>query len=45
MSKPIRILVVEDEPTLLETLAYNLQRQGYTVLTASNGFDALKIAQ
>ncbi|MEM7531828.1 MAG: response regulator transcription factor [Chloroflexota bacterium] len=39
------VLVVEDEPTLLETLEYNLERQGYTVLTASNGFDALKIAR
>ena len=39
------ILVVEDEPTLLETLEYNLQRQGYTVLTASDGLDALKIAR
>lgn len=31
------ILVVEDDPTLLSTLAFNLTRQGYRVLTAENG--------
>lgn len=39
------ILVVEDEKTLLETLAYNLVRQGYRVLTASSGQDALDTAR
>jgi DNA-binding response OmpR family regulator len=29
-----KILVVEDELTLQETLAYNLKRQGYEVETA-----------
>ena len=32
-----KILVVEDEPTLQETLAYNLSREGYSVDTASDG--------
>lgn len=36
-----RILVVEDEPALLEKLAYNLSRQGYTVSQASDGHQAL----
>jgi DNA-binding response OmpR family regulator len=40
-----RILVVEDEPTLLETLAYNLSRQGYQVDTAVDGELALQIAR
>jgi len=40
-----RILVVEDEPTLLETLEYNLKHQGYTVHTANNGLKALEIAR
>ncbi|HUZ02211.1 MAG TPA: response regulator, partial [Thermomicrobiaceae bacterium] len=31
------ILVVEDEPTLLTTIAYNLRREGHRVLTASDG--------
>lgn len=39
------VLVVEDEKTLLETLAYNLQRQGYDVFTASNGIEALEKAR
>lgn len=37
------ILVVEDDPTLLSTLAFNLSRQGYQVLTADNGERALKM--
>lgn len=40
-----KILVVEDEETLLETLAYNLTRQGYEVLTASDGNTALDLAR
>lgn len=31
------VLVVEDDPTVLDTLAYNLQQEGYTVLTAEDG--------
>jgi len=37
-----KILVVEDEPTLLETLLYNLKREGYTVEGVSEGPAALK---
>ncbi len=40
-----KILVVEDEITLQETLAYNLKRQGYTVETAADGTTALEIAR
>jgi DNA-binding response OmpR family regulator len=40
-----KVLVVEDEPTLLETLEYNLTRQGYEVYTAADGFTALEIAR
>jgi len=39
------ILVVEDEISLQETLAYNLKKQGYTVHTASTGGQALKFAR
>ncbi|MCA9969155.1 MAG: response regulator transcription factor [Anaerolineales bacterium] len=39
------ILVVEDDATLLETLAYNLTRQGYEVGTAENGRVALEMAR
>jgi len=40
-----KILVVEDEPALQETLAYNLTRQGYTVETAGDGQTALETAR
>jgi DNA-binding response OmpR family regulator len=40
-----KVLVVEDEPTLLETLEYNLTRQGYEVYTAADGLTALEIAR
>lgn len=39
------ILVVEDEPTLIDTLEYNLTRQGYAVSIASDGFKALELAR
>ena len=40
-----KVLVVEDEVTLLETLVYNLQRQGYEVVSAQDGYEALEIAR
>ncbi len=40
-----KILVVEDELTLQETLAYNLKRQGYEVETTGDGISALEIAR
>jgi two-component system alkaline phosphatase synthesis response regulator PhoP len=39
------ILVVDDEKDILELLQYNLEREGYRVLTAMNGKSALKMAQ
>jgi len=42
---PETILIVEDEPALQETLAYNLQKQGYTVETSGNGRTALELAR
>ena len=36
-----QILVVEDEENLAEALKFNLERQGYGVTLASNGYDAL----
>jgi DNA-binding response OmpR family regulator len=35
------LLVVEDEPTLRETLADNLEREGFRVVTAADGREAL----
>jgi DNA-binding response OmpR family regulator len=39
------VLVIEDDPTLLSTLGYNLTREGYRVLTASDGEQGLAIAR
>jgi DNA-binding response OmpR family regulator len=40
-----RILVVEDEPALVETLEYTLARQGYDVSVAMDGIAALETAR
>jgi len=40
-----KILVVDDEPTLVATLRYNLERDGYQVTTASDGESALSAAR
>ena len=40
-----RILVVEDDLTLLETLEYNLATEGYEVITAADGLTALEVAR
>lgn len=42
---PDKVLIVEDEPTLLETLEYNFSRQGYATCTAADGLLALDIAR
>lgn len=38
-----KILVAEDDPTLQETLAYNLNRHGYSLETAKDGKTAVEI--
>ncbi|MBI5916537.1 MAG: response regulator transcription factor [Bacteroidetes bacterium] len=40
-----KILVVDDEPDILEILSYNLKKEGYNVITANNGEEGLKIAE
>lgn len=40
-----KILVVEDEPSLVDTLQYSLQRQGYDVAVSSDGAKALEVAR
>jgi DNA-binding response OmpR family regulator len=42
---PETILVVEDEPSLQETLAYNLKKEGYTVEAVGDGLVALDSAR
>ncbi len=41
----IRILLVDDEPDILEILSYNLSSQGYQVYTAKNGVDGVEKAK
>ena len=46
MTAPARtVLVVDDEPTLVATLRFNLEREGYRVVTASDGEAAINLAR
>jgi DNA-binding response OmpR family regulator len=40
-----KVLVVEDDPAILETVAYNLGRDGHDVLTAGDGVRGLELAR
>lgn len=44
MTKTLKVLVVDDEPDVVEILSYNLARQNYQVFKAYNGSDGLKVA-
>jgi two-component system alkaline phosphatase synthesis response regulator PhoP len=39
--REIKILLVDDEPDILEIVGYNLSQEGYQVFTAVNGKDAI----
>ena len=41
----IKILLVDDEPDILEIVGYNLAHEGYTIYKASNGKEAIEQAQ
>jgi len=43
MSAQVRILLVDDEPSITENLAPILERSGFAVSTASNGEEAIEI--
>ena len=43
--KDIRILLVDDEPDILEIVSYNLIQEGYQVFTAENGLEAIDLAR
>lgn len=40
-----KILIVDDEPDILELIEYNLKKEGYQVYTASNGLEAIQAAK
>jgi two-component system alkaline phosphatase synthesis response regulator PhoP len=42
---PIKILLVDDEPDILEFLKYNLVQEDYQVFTAENGLEGIRIAE
>ena len=43
--RDVKILLVDDEPDILEIVGYNLKNEGYQVYTANNGLEALKSAK
>jgi two-component system alkaline phosphatase synthesis response regulator PhoP len=43
--RDIKILLVDDEPDILEIIGYNLRNDGYQVFTAANGIEAVKSAK
>lgn len=43
--KDIKILLVDDEPDILEIISYNLSSEGYEVITARNGSEGVSKAK
>ena len=43
--REIKILLVDDEPDILEIVGYNLSSEGYQIITAENGVEAVKKAK
>ncbi|MCC6288596.1 MAG: response regulator transcription factor [Chitinophagaceae bacterium] len=41
-SKGKKILIADDEPDILEILSYNLNKEGYEIITAKDGDDAIQ---
>ncbi len=41
----VKILVVDDEPDIVEFLSYNLRKEGFEVVTAADGEEALEVAR
>lgn len=45
MNKPGKILLADDEPDILEIVSYNLSAEGYEVICAKNGTEAIELAK
>ncbi|MBL4716510.1 MAG: DNA-binding response regulator [Bacteroidetes bacterium] len=41
----MKVLVVDDEPDIIELIEYNLVKEGYKVYTAGNGEECIKVAE
>ncbi|MEP0265270.1 response regulator transcription factor [Dokdonia sp.] len=44
-NKDIKILLIDDEPDILEIVGYNLSNEGYQVITGANGVEAVKLGK
>jgi two-component system alkaline phosphatase synthesis response regulator PhoP len=44
-TKKFKILLVDDEPDIVEIISYSLKNANYDVYSASNGLDAIKVAK
>ena len=44
-NKKIKILVVDDDPDIIEIISYNLKKENYIVFSSYNGTDSIKIAE
>src|SRR5665213_1120384 len=40
-NSPLKIMLVDDDETIIETLAYNLKRQGYSIFPFNKGSEAI----
>ena len=45
LNKDYKILLVDDEPDILEIISYSLESEGYSVCKANNGLQAIEIAE
>jgi two-component system alkaline phosphatase synthesis response regulator PhoP len=45
VTKAAKILVVDDEPDIVDIISYNLRKEGYVVQTAENGLEAVSAAK
>lgn len=43
--KKEKILLVDDEPDIIDLITYNLEKEGYEIKAASNGRDAIELAK
>jgi two-component system alkaline phosphatase synthesis response regulator PhoP len=43
--KKEKILLVDDEPDIIDLISYNLEKEGYEIKAADNGIDAINIAK
>ncbi len=45
MNTSKKILIIDDEPDILEFLSYNFRKKGFDVIIAANGFEGIKQAE